>query len=544
MPDRYDHAQEGAGPAGSGENSSRNAVSAASSSSGAIPQAADYADYEVERSVLACILADPTCINTVTSMLGVRIRAAAQGKNAPDSELTGFARNAKIMFRDPKHAAIYQSILEVKSKSPNDSPDLLSIEDNLRRSGKLEMVGGVEALLDIQSSIGSVANVENWCGILRQWAMLREMINACTSALQLCREPGGKEIHELLDGIEQTFFAVRNDFVRSEIKSIGDLVQDAFNHFLALMDKRIEPGIPTGFSDLDKLLGGGLKKQEMVVLAARPSIGKTALALNIARNIAMRNLPDKRVDRDQQPVSKDVKSVAFFSLEMSAEQVAQRLLCTESKVSLSSISDGSFNIEETNRLSRGAEALSNAHLFIDPTGGLSIFELRAKARKLKESEAGLDLIIIDYLQLMRAGDVASRDGRQVEVSAISGGIKKLAKDLDIPILVLSQLNREVEKTPNNKTARPRLSNLRESGSIEQDADVVIFLHRDRDEAKENNREAARNGVESLLLVEKNRNGKTGEVKVNFFPSLMEFRSITHKYGEQDIPASMKQKTES
>ncbi len=543
MPDRYDHAQ-GAGAAGSGEDSSRNAVSAASPSSGAVPQAADYADYEVERSVLACILADPGCINTVTAMLGVRIRPSVQGKNAPDSELTGFARNAKIMFRDPKHAAIYQSILEVKSKSPNDSPDLLSIEDNLRRSGKLEMVGGVEALLDIQSSIGSVANVENWCGILRQWAMLREMIGACTSALQLCREPGGKEIHELLDGIEQTFFAVRNDFVRSEIKSIGDLVEDAFNHFLALMDKRIEPGIPTGFSDLDKLLGGGLKKQEMVVLAARPSIGKTALALNIARNIAMRNLPDKRVDRDQQPVSKDVKSVAFFSLEMSAEQVAQRLLCTESKVSLSSISDGSFNIEETNRLSRGAEALSNAHLFIDPTGGLSIFELRAKARKLKESEAGLDLIIIDYLQLMRAGDVSSRDGRQVEVSAISGGIKKLAKDLDIPILVLSQLNREVEKTPNNKTARPRLSNLRESGSIEQDADVVIFLHRDRDEAKENNREAARNGVESLLLVEKNRNGKTGEVKVNFFPSLMEFRSITHKYGEQDIPASMKQKPES
>ena len=496
MPDRFDHAQ-GAGAAGSGEDSSRNAVSAASSSQSAIPQAADYADYEVERSVLACILADPGCINTVTAMLGVRIRAAAQGKNAPDSDLTGFARNAKIMFRDPKHAAIYQSILEVKSKSPNDSPDLLSIEDNLRRSGKLEMIGGVEALLDIQSSIGSVANVENWCGILRQWAMLREMINACTSALQLCREPGGKDIHELLDGIEQTFFAVRNDFVRSEIKSIGDLVEDAFNHFLALMDKRIEPGIPTGFSDLDKLLGGGLKKQEMVVLAARPSIGKTALALNIARNIAMRNLPDKRVDRDQQPVSKDVKSVAFFSLEMSAEQVAQRLLCSESKVSLSSISDGSFNIEETNRLSRGAEALSNAHLFIDPTGGLSIFELRAKARKLKESEAGLDLIIIDYLQLMRAGDVSSRDGRQVEVSAISGGIKKLAKDLDIPILVLSQLNREVEKTPNNKTARPRLSNLRESGSIEQDADVVIFLHRDRDEAKENNREAARNGVESL-----------------------------------------------
>ena len=530
MPDRYDHAQ-GAGAAGSGETSSRNAVSAASPSS-SIPQTADYADYEMERSVLACILADPGCINTVSSMLGVRIRPSAQGKNAAEGDLTGFARNAKIMFRDPKHAAIYQSMLEVNSRTGNP-PDLLSIEDNLRRSGKLEMVGGEAALLDIQASIGSVANVETWCGILRQWAMLREMIGACTSALQVCREPGGKDIQQLLDGIEQTFFAVRNDFVRSEIKSIAELVEEAFTHFVDLMNKKIEPGIPTGFPDLDKLLGGGLKKQEMVVLAARPSIGKTALALNIARNIAMKQVPGQKR-----------KSVAFFSLEMSAEQVAQRLLCTESKVSLSSISDGTFNIEETNRLSRGAEALTNARLFIDPTGGLSVFELRAKARKLKESDAGLDLVIIDYLQLMRAGDVSSRDGRQVEVSAISGGIKKLAKDLDIPVLVLSQLNREVEKTPNNKTARPRLSNLRESGSIEQDADVVIFLHRDRDEAKENNREAARNGVESLLLVEKNRNGKTGEVKVNFFPSLMEFRTITHKYGEQDIPASMKQKPES
>ena len=540
MPDRFDHAQ-GAGAAGSGEVSSRNAVSAASSSSDSMLRTADYADYGMERSVLACILSDPGCINTVSSMLGVRVRPPSQGKNAAEGDLTGFARNAKIMFRDPKHAAIYQSMLEVNSKTGNP-PDLLSIEDNLRRSGRLEMVGGVDALLDIQSSIGSVANVETWCGILRQWAMLREMIGACTSALQTCRDPGGKDIHQLLDGIEQSFFAVRNDFVRSEIKGIDELVTDAFNHFVALMNKKIEPGIPTGFPGLDNLLGGGLKKQEMVVLAARPSIGKTALALNIARNIAMRNVPDRRAEL--QPESRERKSVAFFSLEMSAEQVAQRLLCTESKVSLSSISDGTFNIEETNRLSLGAKALSGAKLFIDPTGGLSIFELRAKARKLKESEAGLDLIIIDYLQLMRAGDVSSRDGRQVEVSAISGGIKKLAKDLDIPILVLSQLNREVEKTPNNKTARPRLSNLRESGSIEQDADVVIFLHRDRDEAKENNREAARNGVESLLLVEKNRNGKTGEVKVNFFPSLMEFRTITHKYGEQDIPASMKQKPES
>ena len=528
MPDRSGHAKD-AGAAASGESSSRNAVSAAPSSS--IPQTADYADYGMERSVLACILADPDCINTVSTMLGVRLPPQVQGKPGAvtDADLSGYARNAKIMFRDPKHAAIYQAMLEVNART-GKGPDFLSIEDQLRRSGRLEMVGGSAALLDIQTSIGSVANVEVWCGILRQWAMLREMINACTSALQLCREPGGKDIQQLLDGVEQTFFAVRNDFVRSEIKSIGELVEGAFIHFMELLDKEIEPGIPTGFPELDKLLGGGLKKQEMVVLAARPSIGKTALALNIARNISTKDVGD-------QPR----RSVAFFSLEMSAEQVAQRLLCTESKVPLSSISDGSFNREETFKLTQGAAILERANLFIDPTGGLSIFELRAKARKLKESQAGLDLIIIDYLQLMRAGDVSSRDGRQVEVSAISGGIKKLAKDLDIPILVLSQLNREVEKTPNNKTVRPKLSNLRESGSIEQDADVVIFLHRDRDEAKENpnNREAVRNGVDSLLLVEKNRNGKTGEVPVKFFPSLMEFRSVTHKYGDKDIPSSMK-----
>ena len=192
MPDRSDHAH-GAGAAGTGEDSSRNAVPAARSSN-SIPQTADYADYEMERSVLACVLADPTCFNTVATRLGVRILPGSQGKDSADRALTGYARNAKIMFRDPKYAAIYQSMLEVNSRTGNP-PDLLSVEDDLLRSGRLEMIGGTGALFDIQASIGSVANVETWCGILRQWAMLREMINACTSALQICREPGvhGKE---------------------------------------------------------------------------------------------------------------------------------------------------------------------------------------------------------------------------------------------------------------------------------------------------------------------------------------------------------------
>ena len=228
--------------------------------------------------------------------------------------------------------------------------------------------------------------------------------------------------------------------------------------------------------------------------------------------------------------------MAFFSLEMSAEQVAQRLLCTESHVSISSIMDRNLKPGDSSRLSAAATSLKNARLFIDPTAGISVFELRAKARKLHDQHK-LDLIVIDYLQLMKSGDAAGKDSRQVEVAAISGGLKKLAKDLGLPVLVLAQLNREVEKGAGPANARPKLSHLRESGAIEQDADVVVFLHRNRDDAKESNPEANKVGVDAELIVEKNRNGKTGIVKLKFFPALMEFRSMEHRYGDSDVPAA-------
>ena len=302
----------------------------------------------------------------------------------------------------------------------------------------------------------------------------------------------------------------------SEIKNIRTLVLEAFQHFAELFDpeKKIEPGLSTGYPDLDHLLGGGFKKQEMVVLAARPSIGKTAFALNIARFVAMKNAHGERRRN----------SVAFFSLEMSAERVSQRLLCTEAKVSLSSLMDRSFNVENMHKLTTAAAALSKANIFVDPAGGLLISELRTKAKKLKESPAGLDLIIIDYLQLMRVDDELSGDNRHAKLSSISNSIKRLAKELDVPILVLSYLNREVDRISSDDL--PHLRYLRDGGSIVEDADVVMLLHRDRDKEKGKQGED-RISTEALLQVKKNRNGKIGEVKLRFFPALMEFRPAAH-----------------
>ena len=502
--------------------------------SGASPSQAplpDFADYNTERAVLAAVLADPANLNTVLSTLGgvtdPALRGGNRKKNAPGAEKdSAFQHIARVLFRDPKHAMIYEAILDLQSRQ--NTVDVLSLSQHLQRTGRLEMIGGLNALIELQDTIGSTANLEAWCGILRDYAMLRQMLRACRNAEELCRHPSG-DIKSLLDDVEDSLFQVRNSFVQPEIKDIRTLLIETFDYFNRLLKREIEPGIPTGFPDLDNLTGGGLKKQEMFVLAARPSIGKTALALNIVRNIVMKEIEPR-------------KRVMFFSLEMSGELVVQRLLCTEAGIPLSSIMDGTFNYKnEISKLTSAVTVLSKTKLRIDPTGGISIYELRAKARKEKDMN-GLDLIVIDYLQLMKAPE-AAKDSRQAEVAAISGGLKKLAKDLDVPVLVLAQLNRETEKGQGGgKNARPKLSNLRESGAIEQDADVVVFLHRDRDEAKEN-RQAENGGshgpVKAELIVEKNRNGKTGIVELEFVPSLMVFRPILHSYARSDIPAAAK-----
>ena len=496
------------------------------SRNGAPSASSAFADLNTERAVVAALLIEPTCISTVLTILGGISAEEAAGQKKKSRDVDSLKRSAfhgqsAMIFYDPKHAAVYEAILDLSEKGVGI--DVLSVSDYLERNSKLEVIGGQEYLLEIQSSIVSTANVESWCHTLRDYAMLREMIRTCSAAVDMCRNTT-EDVKSLLDTIESEIFKVRNRFVQPEVRDLRGLMQETFEYFMRVYNREIDPGIPTEYPDLDALIGGGLKPGEMFVLAARPSIGKTAIALNIVRNIMMKDIGGKR------------KTVAFFSLEMSAEQVAQRLLCTESHVSISSIMDRNLKPGDSSRLSAAATSLKNARLFIDPTAGISVFELRAKARKLHDQHK-LDLIVIDYLQLMKSGDAAGKDSRQVEVAAISGGLKKLAKDLGLPVLVLAQLNREVEKGAGPANARPKLSHLRESGAIEQDADVVVFLHRNRDDAKESNPEANKVGVDAELIVEKNRNGKTGIVKLKFFPALMEFRSMEHRYGDSDVPAA-------
>ncbi|MBQ9337381.1 MAG: replicative DNA helicase [Lentisphaeria bacterium] len=497
---------------------------AAASGSSALPV---FASPATERSVIAALITDPTCVATVGSILGGLSKTPSgdhkKHSNDPNEiRRDSFHAMASMIFYDPKYALLYETILEMNARSIG--VDLLSLTDFLERENRLETIGGQDFLLELMSSIASTANIESWCGTLRDFAMLREMLRACSGAVDMCKNSRG-DVKVLLDSVESEIFKVRNQFVQPDIKPLSDLLETTFYDFMALIDKKKESGIPTGYPGLDRLIGGGLKPGEMFVLAARPSIGKTAIALNIVRNIIMRENPDGTRRHN----------VLFFSLEMSGVSVAQRLLCTEAKVPLSDIMDGNIQGKDIQNLTTAASKMKACSLLVDETAGISVFELRAKARKVNDRKK-LDLIVIDYLQLMKSGESVRIENRQVEVAAISGGLKKLAKDLQVPVLVLAQVNREAEKEQGGNKggdALPKLNNLRESGAIEQDADLVVFLHRKRDESKDSNPEANRVGVDAKLIVEKNRNGKTGTVNLKFFPSLMEFRSIDHRYSDLD-----------
>jgi replicative DNA helicase len=325
------------------------------------------------------------------------------------------------------------------------------------------------------------------------------MIDVCSGALMKCYDSDA-DATKLVEEIETDIYNVRGGEQSQVIRNIPELIKEEFRVLCEISQGKHEVGIPTGFTPIDDCTGG-LKPGEMFVLAARPSIGKTSLALNVLRNVALNGTRPR--------------PVAFFSLEMTCEQIARRLLCTESQIPESAFWNRSFQDSDLIRLTSAVERLNNANIFIDPTGGITIAEMRAKARRLK-MQHNIELIVIDYLQLMHAdGRIESR---QQEVAEISGGIKKLAKDLKVPILVLAQLNREVDKAT-GAGARPKLAHLRESGTIEQDADIVSFLHRDREESKG---ATVGSSVEAEWIIEKNRNGRTGNFKLLFYPSRMEF----------------------
>lgn len=410
-------------------------------------------------------------------------------------------------FHQVAHATIYTVLVGLWKESK--PIDLITVTQALADQNLLDIVGGPAALAHLIQFIPTSANIEYYLDIIVEKFLLRSMIEVCTSSAALCYEEQG-DVKTLVDSIESQIFKISESRVSKILPEIKEQVLLAIDAIEGMhKNKGVLTGLSTGFSFLDQLTDG-MHASEMIVIAARPSMGKTALAMNIAEHVAI----------DLQ------KSVGIFSLEMSSQQLVQRVLCSRAKVDLKKVRDGFMGSKDMKNLSRAADALSKSKIYIDDTAGLSILELRAKARRLKDRH-DLSLIIIDYLQLLRSNSRRAQDNRQIEIAEISAGIKALAKELAIPVIVLAQLNRESEKRSDGK---PRISDLRESGSIEQDADLVGLLYRaayfEKDDAIRSEKEG-----EAELIIAKQRNGPTGEIPLTFLKEYTRFE--TRDYRSED-----------
>src|SRR5213080_5348564 len=361
-------------------------------------------------------------------------------------------------FYLPAHQTVYKVLVELWNAG--QGIDLITFTQVLRDRNVLETVGGAAAVTSLFTFVPTAANVTYYLEIVRDKYILRQIIAACTESVRRAFDEQD-EVNSLLDEVEQKIFSVGEDRFKGQVLTMKDQVMDAIDAIEQLYERRGGiTGISTGFAELDRMTNG-LHESEMIVIAARPSMGKTALAMNIAEHVAINEkLP-----------------VAVFSLEMSSQQLVQRLLCSRARVNLQKVRDGFLAERDFPSLSAAASKLAEAKIFIDDSAGLSILELRAKARRLK-AQQDVQLIIVDYLQLLRSTSRRSQDNRQLEISEISAGLKGLAKELKIPIIVVAQLNRNPEIRTGSSKGVPRLADLRESGSIEQDADLVGLLVRE------------------------------------------------------------------
>ncbi len=397
-------------------------------------------------------------------------------------------------FYDPRHRNIYENMVDLFEEGM--PIDLVTLTDKLRRKKLLRKVGGRTYLTELAESVPSSAHAEEYGQIVKGLSMRRKLIEASGRIGKIAYRED-MDIDEILDQSEQDLFGISQDNLRDRFKHVKELLKDAYERAEAIDQKKDKlTGVPTGFKSLDNCLGG-LQPSDMVVLAARPSVGKTALALDVARHAAV--------------VEK--KKVALFSLEMSDTQLMDRLLGMQARVPFWDLRMGKLKEDAFERLADAMGQLAEANIFIDDTPGQSILEVRTKARRL-QIEHGVDMVIVDYLQLMHSRHL---ENRVQEVSEISMGMKSLARELNVPVLVLSQLSRAVE---NRADRIPQLSDLRESGSIEQDADVVVFIHRE----EQYNEDTDRKGVADLL-VSKHRNGPTGRYEVAFVKDLGSFRNL-------------------
>jgi replicative DNA helicase len=401
-------------------------------------------------------------------------------------------------FYKDDHNLIYEVILDLYEH--REPIDVLSLSNKLDERKQLEKIGGSTYLANLVGVVPSASHIVHYAKVVQKKALLRRLINAATEILEAgYRE--GDDIEKILDEAEQKLFGVSQKYIKQDFIPIRSILESAFNRIDELhRDGNKFRGIPTGFPDLDGVLAG-LQKSDLVILAARPSIGKTSLALDIARHIAVR----------------ENVAVGMFSLEMSADQLVDRMLAAESNVDLWRLRTGRLKSEGDNndfqRIGEAMGILSEAKLFIDDTASANIMEMRTMARRL-QAEHNLGLIIIDYLQLMEG---RGGENRVQEISEISRGLKNLARELNIPILALSQLSRAVES---RSPQIPKLSDLRESGSIEQDADVVLFLYReDREKPDTPNK-----GVVKIIIA-KHRNGPVGEVSAFFQENSASFKSL-------------------
>lgn len=451
---------------------------------------------EAEQGVLGCILLSPN------ECLGECVEKFKHGED---------------VFYDLRHQTIFSALVEMYDT--REAIDVITLQQRLKDKQLLEQVGGIAYLSALPDVVPSSANLSYYLDIVQEKYLLRKMIRTCTEVVGRVYDYEG-EVDALMDEVEREILRISESRVQSQTVTIKDLVKKAINTIEEFHQRQgLLTGIGSGFTDLDKMTSG-FRGGEMIVIAARPSVGKTSLAMNIAEHVAI----DLRLP------------VGVFSLEMTAESLVMRMLCSRSRVNLRNVREGFLAERDFPKLTGAAGKLANAPLFIEDTSTLSILQLRAKARRM-HLQYGVKLFVVDYLQLLHS-TARRAENRQQEIADISSGIKSLAKELNVPVIVLSQLNRELEREKNRK---PRLSDLRESGAIEQDADVVGLLYRpSRDDEEEGlPAQAGAAGAEEEaapvnLLIAKQRNGPTGDVNLTFLKSYTRFESAA-RVSDEDVP---------
>lgn len=438
---------------------------------------------EAEQAVLGAMLIDKEAIAKATEVL-----------------------SADDFYREA-HRVIFSAMLELYNK--NEAVDMVTVTEILKRDNKLEDIGGIAYITSLANVVLTAANVKYHADIVAEKSVLRQLVCVSTEIAAMGYE-ANEDVGTLLDTAESRILEISNRKKKTDFTAINDVLMDSVQSIESLLqNKGGLTGLPAGFADLDKLTSG-LHPSDFIILAARPSMGKTALALNIVQNVAL---------RAHKVIGGEPRSVAFFSLEMSKEQLVNRMLCAEAGIDSQRLRVGEMHDEDWTHLWDACDTMSRAKIYIDDTAGITAMDMRSRARRLK-AEHGLDLIVVDYLQLMQGSGKRNYSGdRQQEVSEISRSLKALARELDVPVLALSQLSRSVES---RQVKRPMLSDLRESGSLEQDADIVAFLYRE----DYYNPETENKHTE--LIIAKHRNGPVDTVNLFFQKQFTKFVGFTKR----------------